>query len=354
MTTPAAVLMAVGLVSAEFPTAAPVPASKPKADGLIAVNCGDHLRLLNEADREVKRYTPPKAGGWPAWQIGPISPDGTRVLLSATLDDAPTRYTRAVVAPLDGEGPLQRIPVPGYQFGSLPFWSPGGKKLIDSHHVYDGAFGVSSHALNLAIDVSTGQPEVMPLPAIPGGQPEGVARFRLADPNDYRRSLHRVVDCSPAGDWYLTWQQEREGFSAPRWLALVSKDGKTVRRVLSTDHFAQGRFSPDGKRAVMTVWSRSEPVGERKQFDGVFVLTVMDNILERVVAPPSDLVQISWIRAAWSPDGKRIAVGYHCVRVDGYEFRVVSYTPDGGDPRTVLSVIGTKGEVAPLRLDGWY
>jgi hypothetical protein len=352
--TTAAVLAAVGLMATEFPTAAPVPASRPKAAGLIAVNGGDHLRLLNEAGREVKRYTPPKADGWPAWQVGPVSPDLKRLILTARLELG-TGYTNTVIAPLDGRGRLRPINPPGGQF-SYPFWAADGKRLIDGCRVYDGAFGVRSHCVNLTFDTDTGRVGLMPLPAIQGGPPEdGVGRVGLSDPATYRRSLHRVIACSPSGDWHLTQQQEHEGFGDPTWLALVSKDGKSVRRVLGTDHFAHGLFAPDGKRAVLTVWSRDQPGGGLDTFDGVFILAVKDNILERVVAPPPDIIGLGRItQAAWSPDGKRIAIGYYCVRVDGYEFRVVSYTPGGGDPRTVLSVIGTKDEVTPLRLEGWY
>lgn len=355
MTTAAVALaVAVGLVSSEFPTAAPVPASKPKAAGLIAVSGGDHLRLLNEAGREVKRYTPPKADGWPAWRIGPVSPDLKRLILTARLNLG-TGYTNTVIAPLDGKGRLRPIRPPGGQF-SYPFWAADGKRLIDGCHVYDGAFGAGSHCVNLTFDADTGRVDLLPLPAIKGGPPEGgVGKVGLSDPAAYRRSLHRVVACSPDGDWYLTYKQEREGFSAPRWLALVSKDGKTVRRVFGKDHFAYGSFAPNGRRALVTVWSQRQPGGDLDTFDGVFILTIKDNILERVVAPPPDVVGLGRItQAAWSPHGRRIAVGYHCVRVDGYEFRVVSYTQDGGDPRTVLSVIGTKAEVLPLGLVGWY
>ncbi|HET6576325.1 MAG TPA: hypothetical protein VFG68_22175 [Fimbriiglobus sp.] len=353
MTTPAAVLMAVGLVASEFPTTAPIPASKPKADGLIVVNCGDHLRLLNEAGREIKRYTPPKADGWPAWQIGPVSPDLKRLILTARIEFG-TRYTRTVIAPLDGKGRLRPIHPPGGQF-SDPFWAADGKRLIDGRLIHNGAFGVGSHCVNLTFEADTERVDLMPLPAIKGGPPEGgVGQFGLTDPTTYRRSLHRVIACSPAGDWYLTWQQKREGYGIPSWLALVSKDGRTIRRVLTTDQFAHGKFSPNGKRAVLTIWSRSQPSRELKQFDGVFVLSVNDNVLERVVAPPSDLFRIGWVSAAWSPDGKRIAFGYHRYNDDGFEFRVVSYTPDGGDPHTVLSVTGSKDEVAPLHLEGWH
>jgi Tol biopolymer transport system component len=114
-------------------------------------------------------------------------------------------------------------------------------------------------------------------------------------------------------------------------------------------------FSPDGKRVLLASWSLNAFDGGWNLFDGVFVADVKDAAVRQVIAPPSDFVRIGICRVAWSPDGKRIAFGYHRKTGDDdqFEFRVVSYTPDGSDPRTVFSVTGTREEVAPLLLEGW-
>jgi uncharacterized protein (TIGR03067 family) len=151
-------------------------------------------------------------------------------------------------------------------------WSPDGKRL--AFIAYDAR---NKRSRNWVVDVKTKKVEEIELPLM-----------KTVKGDEYRPA---IVDWTPDGEWFLV---VGEG------LHLVKADGSKTRRIegIQADTvFAGIRLSPDGKKVLYVTRNFKDKA------EGLFVLDVASGKSKALV----EGMNVSEVRACWSPDGKRVA-----------------------------------------------
>ncbi|HSB11259.1 MAG TPA: S9 family peptidase [Blastocatellia bacterium] len=203
---------------------------------------------------------------------GPVlSPDGTQFAM--------VRNEQIVLMPSEGGWPVTLTTTGGGKSGVA--WSPDGKMLA---YASQGGIWV--------VDVRGGEPKRLTNAPAGAGDPRGAS--------------DRQPQWSPKGNWIL-YETGRRGNND---LMIVSADGLTSSYLTSTDaDEGSAAWSPDGTRVSYT---------ERapQYFSGRLKILSFDAATGRAKGEPLELYTApvdrggGWIigRAAWTPDGKNLAV----------------------------------------------
>ncbi len=350
--------------SGEPPKEKPIiaPAQVVAEESRLILGLGGHVRFLKPDGTEVSRLTGAeavKAGAdMPTRSLsvglssdvgltttvseifgpsGRIAPDGRLPLNTRKGLCMLTQGDPLVVKPVKaatGEGAL-------FASGNVPYivaWSPDAKKAI-GFRIKRGLFGsVYEHVL---IDLVAGTTSELKVP-----------------------SMHRVVDWSPDGSWFLTIRENKtwglEGlYAKERVLCKVSVNGKTSRALTPTGGNGPGQsvvvesavLSPDGTRVAYQQWTTT--LAQQAKEGPVYcqgldvVVLDLDRGTRTVVASepggkgPGDFLQMNTsFGVRWSPDGSRVGFLYEH-REFGTPFvvawRVGVVNANGGKVKTVFA-----------------
>jgi dipeptidyl aminopeptidase/acylaminoacyl peptidase len=227
-----------------------------------------------------------------------LSPDGKTFAM--------TRESQIVLLPSQGGWPVTLTSTTGAKVGLS--WSPDGRRIA-----YASQGGIWT------------------VPAA-GGPPQ---RLTSAAPGrgDPRHSADHTPQWSPKGKWIL-FETGRRGHSD---LMVVSEDGVSASYLTHGEADCSGAaWSPDGARVSYTERAR-------EHFSGKLKALRFDAELGRAVGAPLDLYTApndrggGWSvgKAAWSPDGKNLAV---VLQETGWD-KVYLIPSSGGAPQPV-----TRGE----------
>jgi Tol biopolymer transport system component len=221
-----------------------------------------------------------------------VSLDGRRIFAYVRVDQG-GKLGLAVID-LDGETPPKRIFEFSGTIGNSAFWSPDGKSAVITQWASPG---VRKHSETWKCTI------------------DGSSRTKLPISN-----TERVVDGSSDGKWLATvsvrppWNEGRFRVQLQRPIYLYRPDGTGERLLIegSKDVNPKAttlgvRFSPDSQTIMYIVRNRAELDGQIQTTSQSLWLISVDGRERRcIVEGTEDRFPLC---AAWSPDGKWLAVG---------------------------------------------
>jgi hypothetical protein len=329
---------AVGM-AAGAARAAPLPESARLPGIIVATSTGD-IEYLSETGVFLRRVSTHRLAG-PGWRLDSVSRDGTTAALFRVqrIGNWVGQYD-LLALPLDGRP--RRDPIPTTAWGAV--WSGDGRSVFASRYVFAGVMGTSSYWRNIKIDLSTGRAENLWLSA------------RWWTQDGHPETRHRVIDVTSDGRLYLTGGHDRGRGIEKNTLHLIPAAAPMDHEPVGlADYAEEGRFSPDGRRALVSRLVTVRPVVGPAYPE--MVLEVRGVADRSVVEVGRWLVWDQHVgegfQFRWRPDGRRVVVLAQSCTDDSAGWNqageLVTLDPDGGNRRVVRSWVGA----APFRLLGW-
>ncbi|HEY2826181.1 MAG TPA: M56 family metallopeptidase [Pirellulales bacterium] len=201
-----------------------------------------------------------------------VSPDGTHLAFTQYKSSRVAKASQSDIFWADAEDPE---PYRLVDDGSLPVWSPNGKRLL--YHVGKMGTDVGWRGAAWTFDLETEKSEKLPVP-----------------------ETDEVDDWSQHGDWLVTVSDRQPPFGSGYQLYVMHPDGSSEKRITEGPGLnCYPRFSPEGKQITYThqrhgvnsIWTVDTDGGNAKQ------MLVSDTENKEFVDG-----------SCWSPDGKWLAV----------------------------------------------
>jgi dipeptidyl aminopeptidase/acylaminoacyl peptidase len=273
-----------------------------------------------------------------------LSPDGRRVAFPVTtvVEDKDRRHTEIWMTPTDGSAPPYRFTSPSFEAAS-PAWSPDGTLLAFTSHregaeddvwfLRTGPFGGEAFQVTGVHALPTFSPDGRSLLyAWRGKEPDSlkqqpwhdrvspVAVTRGPDPKRFDGRVYTSLPFLADERGLIPPRETRR----PAHLYLVGVDGGTPQQL--TDGAlsqTQAAWSPDGRQIALVQDSTESDEIRRQAHPQLYVLTVADRTMRRIATGYAESDA-----PAWSPDGKSLA--FVCSKGRGEENDVCVVPAAGG------------------------